>query len=328
MATPTLKWPLRIGAPKSTSDNSTFSDNDGSNPNPNANNTPTFFKIKHYKWLLQYQQLFQFYLVHGHINVTRHNADNSLAEWASYQRSKMVVTDKYDVKWKHLLNGIGFCSTPPPTPNQVFDKHMLAYNVLRGTQNAITPKKADSKDLHGWWKYWRQQGKQCLMGEPSKIKDHDLQKLFDLYSADIFSGISFEMQNGLPSRMHQLSIAHGVLNTQPLLTNHGVPDSFQTSTAKDPKHYGLPKDGLSDRYPLVLGMNPSHDDTDISENSDPFNCDILPSSSDEDESASIKYLKRHPDPSLRSWDGASFYKTEKTLNNACIRAENYYRGYK
>jgi hypothetical protein len=152
MATPTLKWPLRIGAPKSTSDNSTFSDNEGSNPN--ANNTPTFFTINHYKWLLQYQQLFQFYLVHGHTNVTRRNADNSLAEWASYQRSKMVATDKYDVKWKHLLNGIGFCSTPPPTPSQVFEKHMLTYNVLRGTRNAITPKKADSKDLHGWWKYW------------------------------------------------------------------------------------------------------------------------------------------------------------------------------
>jgi hypothetical protein len=167
-----------------------------------------------------------------------------------------------------------------------------------------------------------------LLGEPSKIKDHNLQKLFDLYSAGIFSGISFEMQNGLPSRMHQLSIAQGVSNTHPLLTNHGVPDSFQPSTAKDPKHYGLPKDGLSDRYPLVLGMNPSNDDTDISENSDPFNCYILPSSSDEDESASIKYLKRHPDPSLRSWDGASFYNTEKTLNNACIRAENYYRGKK
>jgi hypothetical protein len=123
-ATPTLKWPLRIGAPRSTSDNSTFSDNDGSNPN--ANDTSIFFTIKHYRWLLQYQQLFQFYLVHGHTNVTRRNADNSLAEWASYQRSKMVATDKYDVKWKHLLNGIGFCSTPPPTPNQVFEKHMLA----------------------------------------------------------------------------------------------------------------------------------------------------------------------------------------------------------
>jgi hypothetical protein len=116
MATSTLKWPLRIGPPKSTSDNSMFSDNDGSNPN--ANDTPTFFTIKNYKWLLQYQQLFQFYLVHGHTNVTRRNADNSLAEWASYQRSKMVATDKYDVKWKHLLNGIGFCSSPLPPPTR------------------------------------------------------------------------------------------------------------------------------------------------------------------------------------------------------------------
>jgi hypothetical protein len=170
--------------------------------------------------------------------------------------------------------------------------------------------------------------KTVLLGEPSKIKDHDLQKPFDLYSAGIFSGISFEMQNGLPSRMHKLSIAQGVSNIHPLLTNHGVRDSFQLSTAKDPKHYGLPEDGLSDRYPLVSGMNPSNDDTDRSENSYPFNCDILPSSSDEDEPASIKYLKRHPDPSLRSWDVTSFYNTEKTLNNACIRAENYYRGNK
>jgi hypothetical protein len=128
--------------------------------------------------------------------------------------------------------------------------------------------------------------------------------------------------------MHQLLIAQGVSNTQPVLTSHGVPDSFQPSTAKDPKHYGLPKDGLSDRFPLVLGMNPAHDNTDTSENSDPLNYDILPSSSDEDASASIKYLKKHPDPSLRSWDGALFYNTEKTLNNACIRAENYYRGSK
>jgi hypothetical protein len=136
------------------------------------------------------------------------------------------------------------------------------------------------------------------------------------------------MQNGLLSRMHQLSIAQGVSNIHPLLTNHGVPDSFQLSTDKDPKHYGLPEDGLPDRYSLVSGMNPSNDDTDISDNSDCFNCDIMPTSSDEDESASIKYLKRHPDPSLRSWDGASFYNTERTLNNACIRAENYYRGNK
>jgi hypothetical protein len=61
-----------------------------------------------------------------------------------------------------------------------------------------------------------------LQGEPSKIKDHDLQKIFDLYSAGIFSGISFEMQNGLPSRMQQLSIAQGVSNIHPLLTNHAL----------------------------------------------------------------------------------------------------------
>jgi hypothetical protein len=52
------------------------------------------------------------------------------------------------------------------------------------------------------------------------------------------------------------------------------------------------------------------------------------SSSDEDESESIKYLKRNPDLSLGSWDGICFYNTERTLNNACIRAENFYKGNK
>jgi hypothetical protein len=108
MATSTLKWPLKIGAPKTTGDTPMSSDNGG--PDPKANDTPTCFTIKRYKWLLQYQQLFQFYLVHGHTNVTRRSADNSLVEWASYQRSKMGAVDKYDQKWKNLLNGIEFCS--------------------------------------------------------------------------------------------------------------------------------------------------------------------------------------------------------------------------
>jgi hypothetical protein len=152
-----------------------------------------------------------------------------------------------------------------------------------------------------------------------------LQKIFDLYSAGIFSGISFEMQNGLSSRMHQLSTTQGVSNIHPMLTNHGVSDSFQLSTAKDPNNYVVPEDGVPDNFSLASGMNPPNDETDKSHNSDPFHCNIMPSSSDEDESASIKYLKRHPYPSLRSWDGVS---TERTLNNACIRAENFYIGNK
>jgi hypothetical protein len=152
----------------------------------------------------------------------------------------MGAVDKYDHKWKHLLSGIGYCSSPPPTPNQVFEKHLVSYNVLHRTRNAITPKKANSKALHGCRKYWRQQGKQFLQGEPSKIKEHYLQKIFDLYYAGIFRGISFEMQTGLPSRMHQLSIAQGVSNIHPTFTNHGVPDSFQLLTVKDPNNYGVP----------------------------------------------------------------------------------------
>jgi hypothetical protein len=66
-----------------------------------------------------------------------------------------------------------------------------------------------------------------------------------------------------------------------------------------------------------------------SDNTDPFNCGIMHDvSSDEDETASIKYLKRNPYPSLRYWEDVAFYKTERALNNSCIRAENFYRGNK
>jgi hypothetical protein len=115
-------------------------------------------------------------------------------------------------------------------------------------------------------------------GGGSKMKDHDLQKIFDLYYAGIFSGISFEMQNG---RMHQLSITQGVANIHPTLTNHGVLDSFELSTAKDPNNYGVPEDGVPDSILLASGTNmpnPPNDDTDKSDNSDPFHCDIMSSS--------------------------------------------------
>jgi hypothetical protein len=136
------------------------------------------------------------------------------------------------------------------------------------------------------------------------------------------------MKNGLPSRMHQLSITQGVPNIYPTLTNPGVPDSFQLSTAKDPNTYGVLEYGVPDSFSLATGINLPNDDTGKSHNSDPFHCNIMPSSCDEDESASIKKLKRHPDPLLRSWDSVYFYNTERTLSNACIRADNFYRGNK
>jgi hypothetical protein len=74
-----------------------------------------FFTSKHYKWILQYQQLFQFYPVHGHTNIVRRNDDNSLVKWALYQRSKMGAVDKYDPKWKQLLNGFHWVLMFTPT---------------------------------------------------------------------------------------------------------------------------------------------------------------------------------------------------------------------
>jgi hypothetical protein len=154
-----------------------------------------------------------------------------------------------------------------------------------------------------------------------------LQKIFDSYSAGIFSGISFEMQNCLPSTMHHLSITQGVSNSHITLTNHGVPNSFQLPTAKDPNTYGVVEDGVPDSILLASGMNSPNDDMDKSDNI------IFP----------LRYhalfiwwgrisidqiFEKNSDPSLRSWDGIYFYNTERTLNNACIRAENFYRGNK
>jgi hypothetical protein len=223
------------------------------------------------------------------MNVTRRNVDNSLVEWALYQRSKMGAVDKYNPKWKHLINGIGFCSSPPLTLNQVFEKHVVSYNVLRGTRNSIMPKKADNKALHGWWKYWRQQGKQFLQGEASKIKDQNWQKIYDLYSAEIFSDNSFEMQNGLPSRMHELSITQGVSDSFQISTTQGLPYSFQLATDNDPNNYEVKEDAVPYSIQLASGKKSSNEDMDKSDNS----------SYDEDESASITYLKKNPDPSPR-----------------------------
>jgi hypothetical protein len=103
----------------------------------------------------------------------------------------MKAVDKYDHKWKHLLNGIGFCSSRPPTPNQVFEKHLVSYNVLRGTGMQSLPRKPTARPSMGGGNIGDNKESNFLQGEPSKIKDHDLQKLFDLYSAGIFSCISF-----------------------------------------------------------------------------------------------------------------------------------------
>jgi hypothetical protein len=163
----------------------------------------------------------------------------------------------------------------------------------------------------------------------SKIKDQDWQKiLFYLYSAGIFSGILFEMQNGLPSRMYKLSITQGVPDSFQVSTTHGVPDSFQVASAKDPSNYEVNYDAVTDSIQLATANNSSNENMDNSDNSNLFQCDIMPSSSDEGETASIKYLKRNHDPSLRYWEDVAFFKTERALNNSCIQEENFYRGNK
>jgi hypothetical protein len=73
-------------------------------------------------------------------------------------------------------------------------------------------------------------------GGAGKIKDQDWKKILYLYSASIFSGISFEMKNGVPSRMHELAITQVVSDSFQMSTTQGVSDSFKVVTAKDPNN--------------------------------------------------------------------------------------------
>jgi hypothetical protein len=137
----------------------------------------------------------------------------------------------------------------------------------------------------------------------SKIKGQNWQNIFDLYSAGIFSGISFEMQNGLPSQMYMLAITQGVPVSFQLSITQGVPGSFQVETAKDPSNYEANDDVVPDSIQFATAKDSSNEDTKDSDNNDPSQKYIMPPSSDEDEdedvTASNKYLKRNPDPSLR-----------------------------
>jgi hypothetical protein len=164
---------------------------------------------------------------------------------------------------------------PPPTRSLRSIWLHTMFSMEPGMQSL--PRKPTTRPFVGSGNIGDNKESNFCRGEPNKIKDHDLQKIFDLYSAGIFSGISFEMRNGLPSRMYQLSTTHGVSNSHPALTNHGVPDSFQRSTVKDPKHYGLPEESLPGSILLASGMNSPNDDTDESDNSGPFHCNIMPS---------------------------------------------------
>jgi hypothetical protein len=76
-----------------------------------------------------------------------------------------------------------------------------------------------------------------LLGLPRNIKDQDWKKMFVLYAAGTFCGISFYMQNGLPSRMYQLSITQDVPYSHQFAITQGVPDTLHVATAKDPSNY-------------------------------------------------------------------------------------------
>jgi hypothetical protein len=105
----------------------------------------------------------------------------------------------------------------------------------------------------------------------------------------------------------------------------GVPGIFQVATEKYRCNYEV-KCGVPDSIQVATSKECLNEEVD---KSDPYPCDILPSSSDEDETASIMmYSKKKTDPSLNYWEGVTFHISGKGFNNSLIRAENYYRGHK
>jgi hypothetical protein len=79
----------------------------------------------------------------------------------------------------------------------------------------------------------------------------------------LFETISFQMQNGLPSRMYELS------------TTQGVHDSLQVTTEKYPCNYEI-NDGATDIIQVATSKDSSSEEVDNIDNSDPFKCDLMP----------------------------------------------------
>jgi hypothetical protein len=107
-------------------------------------------------------------------------------------------------------------------------------------------------------------------------------------------------------------------------------DSFHFATAKDPSNYEA-NYGVSDIIQVATAKEGSNKEFDNSDSrGDPYQCDIMPSLSDdaEEETEFITDLRGNPDPSLNYWDGVAFHESVKALNNALIREENYYRDHK
>jgi hypothetical protein len=242
MATPTLKWPLRIGCPKTTGDTPMSSDNEG--PNPNAKYTPTFFTIKHYKWLLQYHSSSNFTWFMD--TPTLPGAMTIILLWNGHRIK--------DLKWDQLTKTTRsgntysmelYFAVHPHPPQTRCSRSMWCHTMLSvelGIQ--LRPRKPTTRPSTAGGNIGDNRGNNFCRGGASKIKDQDWQKIFYLYYSGIFSGISFEMQNGLPSRMHEFSITQGVSDSFQMSTTQGLTDSFQVATAKDPHNYELKEDGI------------------------------------------------------------------------------------
>jgi hypothetical protein len=251
MATPTLKWPLRIGAPKLLVIPQHF-------PTMKAP-TPTPTTRQH---VSQSSTTSGYYNTSSFFNSTW-SMDTSMLPGAMRTILLRNGLGTRDLRWELLTNvttsgdtflmELDFAVHPHPPPTRC--SRSIWFHTMFSAEPGMQslPRKPTARPSMGGGNIGDNKESNFAGGGggsrikdhdlphtpypdaaggagPSRIKDHDLQKLFDLYSAGIFSGVSFEMQNGLPSGMHQLSIAQGVPNIHPTLTNPGVPDSFQLLT--------------------------------------------------------------------------------------------------
>jgi hypothetical protein len=74
--------------------------------------------------------------------------------------------EKDDSRRLNLPKGIKFSCVKEDSNKAISDTNLEAYIQCKGCRNTVSIPK--DHDLHGWWKHWTFQGKDCLKGSPTK----------------------------------------------------------------------------------------------------------------------------------------------------------------
>jgi hypothetical protein len=187
MANPTLKWSLRFGAPKTTGDTPMSSDNEGP--------TPTPMTRQHFS---QSSTISVYYYTSSFFNFTW-PMDTPMLPGAMPTIRLWNGLRTRDLKWEPQTNmtksgntfsmELDFAVHPHPPPTR--SSRRIWFHTIFSVEPRIQSlrRKLTTRPSTGGGNIG--DNKESNFCRPSKIEDNNLQKIFDLYSADMFSGISF-----------------------------------------------------------------------------------------------------------------------------------------